>query len=442
MFNLESLHHWLTAHPDWGLILSFVMAFAESMIFIGGIIPGSLAITAIGTLAGADIIPIYSTLLAAILGAIGGDFASFFIGRYFKEQLKDFAVFKKYPQTIAYGEHFFKKYGAKSVFFARFIGPIRAIVPAIAGMMNMRVHHFIIANSLSAIGWSILFFYPGVLIGRGHENIQKYLVEILLGIFIFFIIPIVLVKLAYQLKRHVISRYAPQINQFWQQAMDKFPFLHVITPKTTLQEYHFTLSEVLVLILTIFFIFLNLLFPIHYQRVEWLKIPMLTPFTQHHLFYAFDTWQWLTLLILGFTYSIFQKQKSFIYALGFITLSLSPWLLSSSTVFIFSSTFAIQYLILRSISRHHMHLYQFFYIFFTIFWSLATYLVSVHLQQSMNIPLLTGFLFGQITWLILRKKQFDFQYSQYWLLAFLIEPLLQIFRFLSKSHLHSFLHMN
>lgn len=430
MFNLESLHHWLSAYPDWGVIFSFIMAFAESMIFIGGIIPGSLAITAIGTLAGANIIPLYPTLIAAILGAIGGDFASFFVGRHFKEQLKDFIIFKKYPQTIAYGEHFFKRHGAKSVFFARFIGPIRAIVPAIAGMLNMKIHHFIIANSLSAVGWSILFFYPGVLIGRGHENIQKYLVQILLTIFIFFIIPILLVKLAYQFRRYVVSRYATKINQYWQKTIKKFTILHAITPQTTVEEYHLTMSEVMVLFLTIFFIFLNLLFPIHYQRVEWLKIPMLIPFTQHHLFYAFDGWQWLTLLILGLIYSIFQKQKAFLYALGCISLSLSPWLLSSSTLFIFSSTFAIQYLLLRAISRHHMHLYQFFYIFFSIFWMLTTYLLSIHLQKSMNIPLLTGLLVAQITWLFMRKKQFHFQYQAYWLLALLIEPFIQIFRFL------------
>lgn len=439
MFNLESLNHWLTANPDWGIAFSFIMAFAESMIFIGGIIPGSLAITAIGTLAGADIIPIYPTLFAAILGAIGGDFASFFVGRYFKEQLKEFTIFKKYPKTIAYGEHFFKKHGAKSVFFARFIGPIRAIVPAIAGMMNMRIHHFIFANSLSAVGWSILFFYPGVLIGRGHENIQKYLVQILLGIFIFVVMPILLVKLAYHLRRYVVSRYAPKINQFWQISMKKWPVLHALTPKTTIQEYHLTISEVIVLFFAIFFIFLNLVFPIYYQSVEWLKIPMITPFTQHHLFYAFDDSQWLTLLTLGFIYSIFQKQKSFFYALVFISIGLSPWLLSSYTIFIFSNTFAIQYLILRAISRHKMHLYQFFYIFFTIFWSLATYLVSVHLQQSMNIPLLTGLVIAQIAWLFMRKKQIHFQYPQYWLLAFLLEPLLQIFRFLRPSHFNFFL---
>lgn len=436
MFNLESLHHWLTANPDWGIAFSFIMAFAESMIFIGGIIPGSLAITAIGTLAGADIIPIYPTLLAAILGAIGGDFASFFVGRYFKEQLKDFSIFKKYPKTIAYGEHFFKKHGAKSVFFARFIGPIRAIVPAIAGMMNMRIHYFIIANSLSAVGWSVLFFYPGVLIGRGHENIQKYLTQILLGIFIFVVIPILLVKFAYHLRRYVVSRYKSQMNQFWQQAIKKCPILHVVTPRTTIQEYHSTMSEVIVLLFAIFCTLVHLLFSIHYQRVEWLKIPILTPWTQHHLFYAFDHLQWFTLVTLGFLCSIFQKQKSLLYALVCLTIILSPWLLSSSTIFIFSTTFAFQYLILRAITRHHMHLYQFFYIFFSIFWLLATYLVSVYLQQSMNIPLLTGLLIAQMIWLFMRKNQIHFQYPQYWLLVFLLEPLLQIFRFLSQAHFH------
>lgn len=430
MFSLETLHHWLISNPDWGVVLSFVMAFAESMIFIGGIIPGSLAITGIGTLAGAEVIPLYPTLIAAILGAIAGDFASFFVGRHFKEQLKDFKIFKKYPQTIAYGEHFFKKHGAKSVFFARFIGPIRAIVPAIAGMLDMKIHQFIIANSLSAIGWSVLFFYPGVLIGRGHENIQKYFIQIIFALLIFVIFPIVIVKTAYLLRRYIVRRYSESVNQFWQKSIKRFSILHHLTPKTHIQEYHRTFSEILVLLLTGLLIFINLAFPIHYHKVDWLTIPILSPFTQHHIFYAFDWIQWGSLFSLFIFWSLQEKQKTLIYICCFMNIFLGPWLFVSPHVFVFSATIATQYFMLRTFSRNRMHLYQFYYIFLLMFWFICTYLVSNKLQMSMNIPLLSGLLIAQMAWMFLRKSPLHLKREVYWLPIIFIEPILQFLRFL------------
>ncbi len=429
MFHIETFTHWLSLHPSYGLFLSFLMAFAESLLFVGGIIPGSLAITAIGTLSGAGILPIYPTLVCAIIGAICGDFASFFIGQYYKESLRDLSFFKKYPKTLEYGEYYFKKHGAKSVFFARFIGPIRAIVPAIAGMLNMRVHHFIIANSISAVGWAILFFFPGVLIGRGHENIQKNITQIGLSIVFFVILPFVVVKLAYQIKRHIFPMFEKKINDFWHRTLKTLPILHSITPNHHVQQYHITVTECIILLLFLSLTLLSYLFPIEYTSTAWLQIPSIHPFTHHRFLYAFDGIAGIGILIVFMLFCLNERLYSYIYALLFIGgVLFSFYVLVLPQAFVFAITIAIQYLLLRTISRHKMHLYQFFYIFFAMFWTLATYLISINLDINTNLTLFLGLTMAQACWIVIRKHEAKTKYHQFWIFLCLLEPLLQFLR--------------
>ena len=44
---IDTIVQFSKLHPDYAIALTFLMAFAESLIVIGGFIPGSLAITAI-----------------------------------------------------------------------------------------------------------------------------------------------------------------------------------------------------------------------------------------------------------------------------------------------------------------------------------------------------------------------------------------------------------
>lgn len=64
---------------------------------------------------------------------------------------------------------FFVQHGGKSVFLARFLGPVRAIVPLVAGMSGMPVARFTAVNVLSAIAWAAAHLLPGVLFGASLQ---------------------------------------------------------------------------------------------------------------------------------------------------------------------------------------------------------------------------------------------------------------------------------
>ena len=63
------------------------------------------------------------------------------------------------------GETFFHRHGGKSVLFGRFVGPVRPVIPVVAGMLGMGSLHFGIVNVLSAIGWALVYILPGVFFG-------------------------------------------------------------------------------------------------------------------------------------------------------------------------------------------------------------------------------------------------------------------------------------
>jgi membrane protein DedA with SNARE-associated domain len=59
------------------------------------------------------------------------------------------------------GEQFFLRWGLWSVFIGRFFGPVRAVIPLIAGTFAMPALPFQIANVTSAVLWGFVLLAPG-----------------------------------------------------------------------------------------------------------------------------------------------------------------------------------------------------------------------------------------------------------------------------------------
>jgi len=163
--DLKPLVDWLQANPGLAGFATFVISIAESLAIIGLLIPGTLVMGAIGTLIGAGILPGIEITLWAIAGAIVGDGMSYWLGYHYHGHIREMWPFRSYPALLRRGENFFLKYGGMSVFMGRFIGPIRPIIPVVAGMMSMPPARFTIANVGSAVAWAPAYMMPGILLG-------------------------------------------------------------------------------------------------------------------------------------------------------------------------------------------------------------------------------------------------------------------------------------
>jgi membrane protein DedA with SNARE-associated domain len=151
-------------HPHYALVAVFLLALSEAVPVIGTVVPGSTLIIAISALATGAYVNPWLLLLAATVGAVVGDGLSFWLGQRFHREILLGWPLNRYPQFITRSETFIIKYGATSVFLARFTAVVRAFVPLVAGILGMSPRQFYAANILSALVWAPAHIFPGVLL--------------------------------------------------------------------------------------------------------------------------------------------------------------------------------------------------------------------------------------------------------------------------------------
>jgi len=116
---------------------------------------------------------------ALIAGTIGGTIAQLFLywagyygGRPFLEKYGKYVLLKK--SHIDLSEHWFEKYGAGVVFFARFIPVVRQAISIPAGIAKMSISKFTLYTVAATIPWCILFLYLGQVLGKNWSNVKEY----------------------------------------------------------------------------------------------------------------------------------------------------------------------------------------------------------------------------------------------------------------------------
>ncbi len=159
---LELITDWITSNPGWAGWIVFVIAMGESLAVVGLFVPGVVLMFVIGALVGGGMMELWPTLAWAAAGAVVGDGISYWIGRHYHEQLRAVWPFSRYPALIDKGEVFFRRHGGKGVLLGRFVGPVRPIIPVVAGMMDMPAGRFFLINVLSALLWAPAYILPGV----------------------------------------------------------------------------------------------------------------------------------------------------------------------------------------------------------------------------------------------------------------------------------------
>ena len=152
----QDLVHFVRDNQHWGPPLVGFLAFCESLAVISLFVPATSILLGIGLLAAASHIDLVPVILAGGIGAALGDWVSYWFGRRYGSDVKNMRPFVKRRDMFERGEAFFRRWGAGGVFIGRFFGPLRAIVPLLAGMSRMPFWAFQTANWTSAWIWSAL----------------------------------------------------------------------------------------------------------------------------------------------------------------------------------------------------------------------------------------------------------------------------------------------
>jgi membrane protein DedA with SNARE-associated domain len=163
--HFSDIAEFMAAHPLLAHAAVFLLALSEAIPIVGAIVPGSALVVAISAIAATSEIHAWLLVVDATVGAIIGDGLSFWLGRRHRREILQRWPLRLFPRFIARSETFFSRYGAASVFLARFTPVVRAFVPLIAGALRMGIGRFYVANVLSALIWALAHVLPGFAVG-------------------------------------------------------------------------------------------------------------------------------------------------------------------------------------------------------------------------------------------------------------------------------------
>src|ERR1700744_6646456 len=147
-------------HPYWAFPIAFAIAFTESFVGLSFLMPGFLLLVSLGGVIGASHASLFPAWAGAVIGAILGDWVSWWIGFHYHHKIVHFRLFRRYEDQIEKALHLFHNWGTWAIFIGRFMGPFRATVPLVAGMSELEFWPFQIANSASAVIWAYLLLAP------------------------------------------------------------------------------------------------------------------------------------------------------------------------------------------------------------------------------------------------------------------------------------------
>jgi membrane protein DedA with SNARE-associated domain/membrane-associated phospholipid phosphatase len=158
----------------WAYVVLALLAAAESAAFVGLVIPGETAMLLGGFLAYQGRVSLPVMMAAGAAGAVVGDQVGYEIGRLAGEPLKRSRLGRRVgEQRWAKGEAYLRAKGGRAVFLGRFIGVLRALVPALAGMSHMPYRTFLPWNAAGGIIWAPSFVLLGYLAGGSWRRVEQ-----------------------------------------------------------------------------------------------------------------------------------------------------------------------------------------------------------------------------------------------------------------------------
>lgn len=154
---VSSIVGFVQANQGWIAPVTFTVAFLESFCFLSLIWPGTAILIGISALlvqSGIEWAVLWPAILWAGVGGALGYSISYWLGAYYKEDIVKLYPFSRHPEMVVRGQNFFDSWGAISVFFGHFFGPVRAVIPVVAGMYALPQWQFQIANIISSFIWA------------------------------------------------------------------------------------------------------------------------------------------------------------------------------------------------------------------------------------------------------------------------------------------------
>lgn len=160
----------------WLYVLALLMPFAETGTLLGVIVPGEVTLLVAGAVAGAGDVNLLLLVVLANVGSLLGDACGFWIGRRYGDRIKASWPGRRIGEANwDRAEGLIHRRKGTIILVGRWLGFLRAIMPATAGMTGMRYRDFLPWDIAGCVSWATLCTVGGYLLGDNWQELAHAL---------------------------------------------------------------------------------------------------------------------------------------------------------------------------------------------------------------------------------------------------------------------------
>ncbi|MET7618024.1 DedA family protein [Streptomyces sp. NPDC005408] len=173
-----------------------VVLFAETGLLVGFFLPGDSLLFTAGLLCvpgahGPVHLSLPQVLIAAVVGALLGAQAGYWIGRRGGRTLLARSRSRKLHEGAERAEDLLNRYGyAKAIVLARFVPVVRTVLNPLAGALNVPARLFTLWQVIGGLIWTVGLVLAGYALGSSVPNIDRYLLPIVAVVVVISLLPL------------------------------------------------------------------------------------------------------------------------------------------------------------------------------------------------------------------------------------------------------------
>lgn len=166
----------------------FGILFCETGLVFTPFLPGDSLLFAAGTFAALGSFNLAILIILLWAAAFLGDTVNYSIGRFLGQKIIDNKRFPIKQKHIDQTHRFYEKYGAKTIFLARFVPIVRTFAPFVAGIGRMSYKKFAIYNITGGLTWVAGFVLLGYFFGN-MPQVKDNFSLVILAIIVISVLP-------------------------------------------------------------------------------------------------------------------------------------------------------------------------------------------------------------------------------------------------------------
>lgn len=155
----------ISQYGTWTYAILFLVIFCETGLVIAPFLPGDSLLFATGALAATGALDPNIAFALMALASVLGDNTNYTIGRFIGPRaFSGNGRFLK-REYLEKTQHFYDKYGGRTIIVGRFLPIIRTFAPFVAGVAKMDRRKYVPFTIIGAMFWVGLFVYAGYFFG-------------------------------------------------------------------------------------------------------------------------------------------------------------------------------------------------------------------------------------------------------------------------------------